>query len=69
MHNVSSLAQPEEEEREQRVFKDVRAAPFQAQGGAWVPGGETVSELHVHSCRVFLTGPPLPWEALLTYQT
>lgn len=28
IENVSSLAQPEEEEREQRVFKDVRASSF-----------------------------------------
>lgn len=31
--NVSTLAQPEEEEREQRVFKDVRANSSPAPGG------------------------------------
>lgn len=41
--NVSSLAQPEEEEREQRVFKDVSTNLFHSlEEGAPVPGAKTV---------------------------
>uniref|UniRef100_G1R9L0 MKS transition zone complex subunit 1 n=1 Tax=Nomascus leucogenys TaxID=61853 RepID=G1R9L0_NOMLE len=48
--NVSPLAQPEEEERERRVFKDVSATS--------VPGAETISELDTvpGALRLFVNG-------------
>ncbi|XP_072813734.1 tectonic-like complex member MKS1 isoform X1 [Vicugna pacos] len=42
--NVSSLAQPEEEEREQRVFKDVRAAVWPPQGVPQQPRGHRLGD-------------------------